>query len=104
MSKGSAELERLTEAVDRLLVRLKSLRSERSQLIGRVRELERRLGVPGDDGNSVSNDVEKRDAASDEKAMNALRMHSARLLRERSEVRRRLEGVLEKLESLQRGG
>ncbi|MBN1433622.1 hypothetical protein JW921_02610 [Candidatus Fermentibacterales bacterium] len=94
MTKGSAELERLTEAVDRLLVRLRALKTERRQLIGRVRELEERLTV------------EKSGAASveDPEAVNVLRMHSARLLRERSEVRRRLAGVLEKLENLQQGG
>jgi predicted nucleic acid-binding Zn-ribbon protein len=95
MSKGSAELERLTEAVDRLLVRLKSLRTERTQLLSRVRELERRLEVPADvDGAAVG----------DPEAVNVLRIHSARLLRERSEVRRRLAGVLGKLENLQQHG
>jgi hypothetical protein len=87
---GGGEIERLSEAVDRLLVRLHSLKAERDVLSERVRELESRTGgepcgtPPRDDG------------------YNLLRIHSARLLREREDLRRRLAGVLEKLESMQR--
>jgi hypothetical protein len=37
----------------------------------------------------------------DSEGYNILRIHSARLLRERQEIRRRLSGVLEKLESIE---
>jgi hypothetical protein len=84
------ELERLTEAVDRLIVRLHSLKEERDSLAARVLELEGSAaavtpGPPRDEGGH-----------------NLLRLHSARLLRERQELRRRIAGVLEKLESIQR--
>jgi type IV secretory pathway protease TraF len=83
------ELERLTEAVDRLIVRLHSLKAERDSLAARVVELEGTAAV------AVS-------PSRDEEGHNLLRLHSARLLRERQELRRRIAGVLEKLERMQR--
>lgn len=88
MTAGN-ELERLTEAVDRLIVRLYSLRAERDSLSDRIRELEGRL-------ESVDGGTPVRD-----EGYNILRIHSARLLREREDLRSRLAGVLEKLESMQ---
>lgn len=88
MTAGS-ELERLTEAVDRLIVRLYSLRAERDGLADRIRELEERCSAL-EEGTPVRDD-----------GYNLLRIHSARLLREREELRGRLAGVLEKLESMQ---
>ncbi len=89
MMPAGGELERLTEAVDRLIVRLHSLKEERDSLAARVGELEFELsGRPS--------------AAVDAEGQNLLRIHSARLLRERQELRRRLAGVLEKLERSQR--
>jgi len=88
MTAGN-ELERLTEAVDRLIVRLYSLKEERDSLAGRVHELENGASAPPD-GTIVRDE-----------GYNLLRIHSARLLREREELRSRLAGVLEKLESIQ---
>jgi len=84
------ELERLTEAVDRLIVRLHSLRVERDSLAARVLELEG--GAAGRDPGPQR----------DEEGQRLLRLYSARLLRERQELKRRIAGVLEKLESVQR--
>jgi len=83
------ELERLTEAVDRLIVRLPSLRAERDGLAARILEFEQ------------SPAVDTKGAAGDEKGHDLLRLHSARLLRERQELRRRIAGVLDKLETMQ---
>ena len=83
----SEDLERLTEAINRLIVRFRSVNSQRNKLAARVRELESRLN------NSVD--------SVDSDGYNILRIHSARLLRERQEIRRRLSGVLEKLESIE---
>jgi hypothetical protein len=84
------ELERLTEAVDRLIVRLHSLKAERDSLAAKVVDLEGMIAAvaPG--------------PSRDEEGHNLLRLHSARLLRERQELRRRIAGVLEKLERMQR--
>lgn len=89
MTAGN-ELERLTEAVDRLIVRLYSLRAERDGLAERIQELENRL-------TSLENGTPVKD-----EGYNILRIHSARLLREREELRSRLAGVLGKLENMQR--
>ena len=83
----SEDLERLTEAINRLIVRFRSVNAQRDKLAARVRELESRLN------NSVD--------SVDSDGYNILRIHSARLLRERQEIRRRLSGVLEKLESIE---
>ncbi len=88
MTAGN-ELERLTEAVDRLIVRLYSLKAERDGLADRVQELENSASTPP--GGTQARD----------EGYNLLRIHSARLLREREELRSRLAGVLEKLESMQ---
>jgi hypothetical protein len=77
------ELERLTEAVDRLIVRLHSLKAKVVDLEGMIAAV-----APG--------------PSRDEEGHNLLRLHSARLLRERQELRRRIAGVLEKLERMQR--
>lgn len=82
----SEDLERLTEAVNRLIVRLRSIHTQRDELATRVNELESRLE------NSVDS-VES-------EGYNILRIHSARLLRERQEIRRRLSVVLGKLDSI----
>ena len=83
----SEDLERLTEAVNRLIVRFRSVHNQRDELATRVNELESRLE------NSVD--------SVDSEGYNILRIHSARLLRERQEIRRRLSGVLDKLESIE---
>ncbi len=88
MSAGG-EFERLTEAVDRLIIRLHSLKAERDELAERLDGLAGASGPPGGAG-----------AVRDE-GYNLLRLHSARLLREREEMRRRLAVVLAKLESMQ---
>jgi hypothetical protein len=85
---GTDDLERLTEAVERLIVRLRSMQTQRDEYHARVVELESRLE------NSVD--------SVDTDGYNILRIHSARLLRERQEIRRRLSGVLEKLEHIDR--
>jgi len=64
------------------------MQTQRDELHARVLELESRLE------NSVD--------SVDPDGYNILRIHSARLLRERQEIRRRLAGVLEKLEQLDR--
>jgi hypothetical protein len=89
MTAGN-ELERLTEAVDRLIVRLYSLKAERDGLAERILDLENRL-LQLENGTPVKDE-----------GYNILRIHSARLLREREELRSRLAGVLEKLETMQR--
>lgn len=83
----SEDIERLTEAINRLIVRYRSVNSQRNELAARVNELEARLD------NSVG--------SVDSEGYNILRIHSARLLRERQEIRRRLSGVLDKLESIE---
>jgi len=85
---GTDDLARLTEAVERLIVRLRSMQTQRDEFYARVVELESRL----------ENSVDSVDAD----GYNILRIHSARLLRERQEIRRRLSGVLEKLEHIDR--
>ena len=87
MVSQSEDIERLTEAINRLIVRYRSVNSQRNELAARVKELESRLE------NSVG--------SVDSEGYNILRIHSARLLRERQEIRRRLSGVLEKLESIE---
>lgn len=82
----SEDIERLTEAINRLIVRYRSVNSQKNELAARVEELEARLE------NSVG--------SVDSEGYNILRIHSARLLRERQEIRRRLAGVLEKLENI----
>jgi len=83
----SEDIERLTEAINRLIVRYRSVNSQRNELAARVQELEARLD------NSVG--------SVDSEGYNILRIHSARLLRERQEIRRRLSGVLDKLDSIE---
>ena len=84
MSVGD-NLERLTEAVDRLIIRLETLQAQRNRLARKVQELEYR----------IENNVD----SVDPEGYNLLRIHSARLLRERQDLKQRLTGVLEKLES-----
>jgi len=79
---------RLTEAVDRLLLRLRETTEERDRLDTTVAELERRL--------------EHKSGEGDPEGYRILRLHSARLLRERQEVRQRLEALLVKLERVDR--
>lgn len=62
------------------------MQTQRDEFYARVVELESRLE------NSVD--------SVDTDGYNILRIHSARLLRERQEIRRRLSGVLEKLEHI----
>jgi len=83
----SQDLERLTEAINRLIVRFRSIHTQRDELAARVAELESRLE------NSVD--------SVDSDGYNILRIHSARLLRERQEIKRRLSGVLDKLDSIE---
>jgi len=83
---GSEDLQRLTEAIERLIVKLRSVQTQRDEYFARVTELEARLE------NSVD--------SVDSDGYNILRIHSARLLRERQDIRRRLSGVLEKLDSI----
>jgi hypothetical protein len=63
------------------------MHTQRNELATRVQELESRLE------NSVD--------SVDSDGYNILRIHSARLLRERQEIRRRLSVVLDKLESIE---
>jgi seryl-tRNA synthetase len=81
----SDNLERLTEAVDRLIIRLETAQAQRNRLARKVQELEYR----------IENNVDSVDS----EGYNLLRIHSARLLRERQDLKQRLTGVLEKLES-----
>jgi len=83
----SEDIERLTEAINRLIVRFRSIHTQRDELAVRVKELESRLE---NSVNSVDSD-----------GYNTLRIHSARLLRERQEIKRRLSGVLDKLDSIE---
>lgn len=83
----SEDLERLTEAINRLIVRVRSLQTQRDDLSAQVTDLESRL----------ENSVDTKDSD----GYNILRIHSARLLRERQEIRRRLSGVLGKLDSIE---
>ncbi len=83
----SEDLERLTEAINRLIVRVRSLQTQRDELSARINDLESRLENSVDTMNS--------------EGYNILRIHSARLLRERQEIKRRLTGVLGKLESIE---
>ena len=82
----SEDLERLTETINRLIVRFRSIHTQRDELAIQVNELESRLE------NSVD--------SVDSDGYNTLRIHSARLLRERQEVKRRLSVVLDKLDSI----
>jgi len=81
---GSAE--RLTEAVDRLILKYRSMCSENQELQSRVNELEKRL--------------EYQKGNADSEGYNLLRIHYARLLQERQEMKQRLETVLKKLDDL----
>lgn len=81
---GSAE--RLTEAVDRLILRYHSVCEDNAQLHSRVEELEKRL--------------EYQEGNADSEGYNLLRIHYARLLHERQEMKQKLESVLEKIDSL----
>lgn len=81
---GSAE--RLTEAVDRLILKYRSVCSENTELQSKVDELEKRL--------------EYQKGNADSEGYNLLRIHYARLLRERQEMKQRLESVLKKLDEL----
>ena len=83
----SEDLDRLTEAINRLIVRVGSLQTQRDELSVQVNDLESRL----------ENSVDTKDS----EGYNILRIHSARLLRERQEIRRRLSGVLGKLENIE---
>ena len=83
----SEDLERLTETINRLIIRFRSIHTQRDELATRVSELESRLE------NSVD--------SVDSDGYNKLRIHSARLLRERQEVKRRLSVVLDKLDSIE---
>jgi len=78
--------ERLTEAVDRLVLRYHSVCKENDNLKNRVEELENKL--------------EYQEGNADSRGYNLLRIHYARLLQERSEMKQRLESVLEKLDRL----
>lgn len=78
--------ERLTEAVDRLILRCRSLTEENTVLSSRVEELE---------GN-----LEYQRGNADSEGYNLLRRHYARLLHERQEMKQRLEVLLGKLEML----
>lgn len=78
--------ERLTEAVDRLILRYRSMDEENRRLSGRVEELESR--------------VEYQKGNADSEGYNLLRIHYARLLRERQELKQRLEALLGRLERL----
>ncbi|NOQ23667.1 MAG: hypothetical protein GQ565_13600 [Candidatus Aegiribacteria sp.] len=82
----SEDLERLTETINRLIVRFRSIHTQRDELATRVIELESRLE------NSV--------VSVDSDGYNLLRIHSARLLRERQEIKRRLSVVLDKLDNI----
>lgn len=82
----SEDLERLTEAINRLIVKVRSLQTQRDNLSAQVKDLESRL----------ENSVDTKDSD----GYNILRIHSARLLRERQEIRHRLSGVLGKLDSI----
>ncbi|HOP26482.1 MAG TPA: hypothetical protein PLM22_05670 [Candidatus Sabulitectum sp.] len=81
---GSAE--RLTEAVDRLILKYRSVCGENRELQNRVEELEKKL--------------EYQKGNADSQGYNLLRIHYARLLRERQEMKERLESVLAKLDDL----
>lgn len=78
--------ERLTEAVDRLILRYRSMDEENRRLSGRVDELESR--------------IEYQKGNADSEGYNLLRIHYARLLHERQELKHRLEALLGKLEKL----
>ena len=78
--------ERLTEAVDRLVLRYQSMDEENKRLAGRIEELESR--------------VEYQKGNADSEGYNLLRIHYARLLHERQELKQRLEALLGKLEKL----
>ncbi|MCK5132313.1 MAG: hypothetical protein KAR40_09210 [Candidatus Sabulitectum sp.] len=78
--------ERLTETVDRLVLRYQSMDEENKRLAGRVEELESR--------------VEYQKGNADSEGYNLLRMHYARLLHERQQLKQRLEALLGKLEKL----
>ncbi|MBD3370230.1 hypothetical protein GF402_07705 [Candidatus Fermentibacteria bacterium] len=88
MKTGESQLERLTEAVDRLIIRVETLQAQRDKLAAKLAEIEQ-----GSQSGSGSVDSE---------GYNLLRIHSARLLRERQELGKRLGKVLERLEKLQR--
>lgn len=83
MARGS---ERLTEAVERLILRYRSVDEDNKRLAGRVEELENR--------------VEYQKGNTDSEGYNLLRIHYARLLHERQELKQRLETLLGKLEKL----
>ena len=83
-STGSAE--RLTETVDRLILKYRSVCRENGELHKRVDEIENRL--------------EYQKGSADSEGYNLLRIHYARLLRERQEIGKRLESVLKKLDNL----
>jgi len=78
--------ERLTEAVDRLILRYQAVEEENRRLAGKVDELENRVGYQK--GNA------------DSEGYNLLRIHYARLLHERQELKQRLENLLGKLEKM----
>ncbi len=78
--------ERLTEAIDRLILRNRSLEEENVRLSDRIEELDGRL--------------EYQKGNADSEGYNLLRIHYARLLHDRQELKQRLETLLGKLEKL----
>ena len=78
--------ERLTETVDRMILRYRALGEENRKLIVKVNELENRIDYQRGNANS--------------EGYNLLRIHYARLLHERQELKQRLENLLGKLEKL----
>ncbi|PIE53407.1 hypothetical protein CSA37_01755 [Candidatus Fermentibacteria bacterium] len=81
---GSAD--RLTEAVDRLILKYRSVHSENQRLREKVDDLEKQL--------------EYQQGNADSRGYNLLRIHYARLLSERTELKVRLERLLNQLNSL----
>ncbi len=78
--------DRLKETVDRLILKYSSTVEENKRLLSRVDELENR--------------VEYQKGNADSEGYNLLRIHYARLLHERQELKQGLDALLEKLEKL----
>jgi FtsZ-binding cell division protein ZapB len=81
-------LARLSERVEKAVGTIQELRRERDELRARVTDLEAR--------------VSDQDEATTR--LDSLEEEQNRLMRERSEIRDRIEGILSSLESLEEGG
>jgi FtsZ-binding cell division protein ZapB len=85
-------LDRLEDKVDLCVAAMRDARAENETLRGEAQDLERKI-------EALSRDLHKRSASSEE--VGALRSRCTDLERKLDKVRRRIEGLVDKLKSLE---